>query len=345
LERQLIKIQNNFYHRMNSLANAYLPRTFALKSDGPTVVSIEDQLINTSDTDEETYYSSGDESSDDNSSSSDSSYGSDTKISVQDYMGELELWMNALAVRKTPKPKMSMPSDKLGKTPKRMMSMPADMMGNADRLQTAGTHPMVLNRMQRCQSAYIQIRDDTSPQAKVDPSTEKPEDCLAAIFLAEDLDLYDFAPNADSFLKVTEEHIAGHTLQVTSAARKDNLTLLKKFLHEGKSLQCCNRYGESLVHIVCRRGSPDVLRFLIEEAKVSITIRDDVGRNPMHDAAWTDKPNFDLVKVLMSEAPKLMFAKDTRGHSPLNYIPKQRWEAWCDFFKSNQEILLAVASE
>jgi hypothetical protein len=327
---------------MNSLATAYLPRTFALKSDGPIAVSIEDQSINTSDTDEETYYSSGDESSDDDSSSSDSSYDSDTKISTQDYMGEIEVWMNAMAARKTPKPKMSMPSDKLGKTPKRMMSMPSDMMGNADQLQT-GTHPMVLNRMRRCRSVYIQKGEDTSAQAKVDPSTEKPEDCLAAIFSAEGLDLYDFAPSADSFLKVTEEHIAGHTLQVTSAARQDNLTLLKKFLREGKSLQCCNRYGESLVHIVCRRGSPDVLRFLIEEAKVSITVRDDVGRNPMHDAAWTDKPNFDLVKVLMSEAPKLMFAKDTRGHSPMNYIPKQRWEAWCDFYKSNRSLFLAAA--
>jgi hypothetical protein len=314
---------------MNSLANAKLPRTFALKSDGPTDVYSKDQPIHTgtSDTDDETDYSSGSESWDDDSSYSDSSCGSNTEISRQDFMGELELWMNALAV---------------SKTPKQMMSMPSDMMDKADRLEI-GTHPMVLNRMRRCQSAYIQKREETSPQAKVDPSTEKPEDCLAAIFSAEGLDLYDFAPTADSFLKVTEEHIAGHTLQVTSAARKDNLTLLKKFLHEGKSLQCCNRYGESLVHIVCRRGSPDVLRFLIEEAKVSITIRDDVGRNPMHDAAWTDKPNFDLVKVLMSEAPKLMFAKDTRGHSPLNYIPKQRWEAWCDFFKSNHSMFLAAA--
>jgi hypothetical protein len=329
---------------MNSLANAPLSRAFALKSHGPTVVMSEDQLLNTSDTDGETYYSSGDEALNDVSSSSDSSYDSDTKISMQDYMEELEVWMNALAVLKTPKPKRTMPSDKFGKTPKRMMSMPSDMMGNADRLQT-GTHPMVLNRMRRCQSAYIQEGEDASAQTKVDPSTEKPEDCLAAIFLAEGLDLYDFAPTDDSFLKVTKEHIAGHTLEVTSAAREDNLVLLQKLHHEGKSLQCCNRYGESLVHIVCRRGSSDVLRFLIEEAKVSVTIRDDVGRNPMHDAAWTDKPNFDLVKVLMSEAPKLMFSKDTRGHSPLNYIPKQRWEAWCDFFKSNQEIFLAVVSK
>jgi hypothetical protein len=329
---------------MNSLANAPLPRSIDLKSYGPTVVSIEDDLMNTSDTDEETYYSSGDESSDDESSSSDSSYGGDNHVSMQDYMGEIEQWMDKLAVRKTPKPKMSMPSDKFGKTPKRMMSMPSNMMGISDQLKT-GTHPMVLNRMRRCRSAYIQKLEDTSAPAKVDPSTEKPEDCLAAIFLAEGLDLYDFAPTADSFLKVTEEHIAGHTLEVTSAARKDDLVLLEKFLVDGKCLQCCNRYGESLVHIVCRRGSPDVLRFLIEKAKVSITIRDDFGRNPMHDAAWTDKPNFELVKVLMSEAPKLMFAKDSRGHSPLNYIPKQRWEDWCDFFKSNQDIFLAAASK
>jgi hypothetical protein len=99
-------------------------------------------------------------------------------------MGELQLRMHALAVRKTPKPKISMPSDKLGKTPKRMMSMPSDMMGNADLLQS-GSHPMVLNIMRRCHSDSIQKGDDTSAQAKVDLlSTGKPEDCLAAIFLA-----------------------------------------------------------------------------------------------------------------------------------------------------------------
>jgi len=316
---------------MNSLANAPLPRTIALKRDGPAVGYIEDLLNYTSDTDDETYYSSDDESSDDDSSNSDdSSCDSATEISRQDFMGELELWMNALTVRKTPK---------------QILSMPSDMMGKAGMVKT-GTHPLVLNRMRVCQSAYIQKgEEETSAQAKADPSTEKPEHCLAAIFLAEGLDLYDFAPTADSFLQVTEEHIAAHTLEVTAAARQDNLTRLEEFLDEGKSLQCCNRYGESLVHIVCRRGSPNVLRFLIEEAKVSVTIRDDVGRNPMHDAAWTDKPNFELVKVLMSKAPKLMFAKDTRGHSPLNYIPKQRWADWCDFFKSNPNMFLAVASE
>jgi hypothetical protein len=314
---------------MNSVANAPLPNIFALQSKGPTGVSIEDQLNYTSDTDEESYYSSDDESSDDGSSYSDDSYDSGTQISKQDFMGELEVWMNALTVCKTPK---------------RMTSLPSHMMDTAAR-QKITTHPQVLNRMRRCQSAYIQKRDDTSAQDKVDPSTEKPEDCLAAIFLAEGLDLYDFSPTADSFLKVTEEHIAAHTLEVTSAARRDNLVLLEELHDEGKSLHCCNRHGESLVHIVCRRGSPSVLRFLIQEAKVSINVRDDVGRNPMHDAAWTDKPNFELVKVLMSEAPKLMFAKDTRGHSPLNYIPKQRWGDWCDFFKSNQYLFLSAASK
>jgi hypothetical protein len=315
---------------MKSFANAPLPRTIALKRHGPAVGYIDDLLNYTSDTDDETYYSSDDESSDDDSSYSDSSAGSDAHVSMKAYMGEIELWMDKLAVCKTPKPKSS---------------MPFDMTGDASMLKN-GTHPLVLNRMQICQSAYIQKSEDTSAEAnKVNLSNEKPEDCLAAIFLAEGLDLYDFGPAANSFLKVTAEHIAAHTLEVTAAARQDNLNRLKEFLAEGKCLQCCNRHGESLVHIVCRRGSPNVLRFLIKEAKVSITIRDDVGRNPMHDACWTDKPSFELVKVLMSEAPKLMFAKDTRGHSPLNYIPKQRWADWCNFFKSNKKLFLAVASK
>ena len=58
----------------------------------------------------------------------------------------------------------------------------------------------------------------------------------------------------------------------------------------------------------------------MNEAKVSIRVRDEGGRTPLHDAAWTDRPNFDLVKIILKDSPELMFVKDDRRYSPLSYV-------------------------
>lgn len=64
------------------------------------------------------------------------------------------------------------------------------------------------------------------------------------------------------------------------AARSDDLEALRNLWRAGKILQCSNRFGESLIHIACRRGSFPVISFLLNEAGVSIRVRDDCGRTP-----------------------------------------------------------------
>jgi len=70
------------------------------------------------------------------------------------------------------------------------------------------------------------------------------------------------------------------------AARSEDLQALKTLHEQGKSLQCSNRFGESIIHIICRRGRDDILKFLVSEAGVTLRLRDDLGRTPLHDAAW-----------------------------------------------------------
>ncbi len=81
----------------------------------------------------------------------------------------------------------------------------------------------------------------------------------------------------------------------------------------------------------------------MEKAKVSIRVRDDFGRTPLHDAAWTDKPNFELVRMILSDAPDLLFVRDQRGHLPFAYVPRQRWEQWCKFLDEHKELIQAAA--
>ena len=84
------------------------------------------------------------------------------------------------------------------------------------------------------------------------------------------------------FHEHTPEEIAAYDNETCGAARSDDLAGLRALHRSGKTLQCSNRFGESLIHIACRRGSLPVIAFLLDEAGVSIRVRDDCGRTPLH---------------------------------------------------------------
>ena len=90
----------------------------------------------------------------------------------------------------------------------------------------------------------------------------------------------------DYFQTMTPEHVGAYTTEMVQAIRNDEYDYLRERLRNGHTLQCCNTHGESILHLVCRRGSEDMLRFLMEEAGVSVRIRDDKGRTPFHDGTF-----------------------------------------------------------
>jgi ankyrin repeat protein len=107
--------------------------------------------------------------------------------------------------------------------------------------------------------------------------------------------------------------------------------------NEGTLFQCCNPFGESLIHMACRRGSFEVVEFFTKEANVDIKCRDDFGRTPMHDACWTSNPNFELIELLVTLCPELLSLTDVRGHSPLQYIRREHWPLWLSFLEKHQD--------
>lgn len=169
----------------------------------------------------------------------------------------------------------------------------------------------------------------------------KPEDHLQTMLAQQALSMDFFQVSEASFLPIKELHLDSYP-QAARAARDEDLEALRRLDQQGINLQCSNRYGESIVHIVCRRGNDSMLEFLTEKAKVSMRLRDDLGRTPLHDAAWTDKPNFKLVRRILSQEPDLLFVRDKRGHSPLAYVPPQNWGVWCNFFDENVYLIQAA---
>lgn len=134
--------------------------------------------------------------------------------------------------------------------------------------------------------------------------------------------------SCDAFQTPTQEEIELYDNEVISAVREQQMDVLRAMHNTGRRLQCCNQFGESLLHMACRRGLLNAVEFMIGEANVSLYVKDDYGRTPMHDACWAPAPNFPLMKLLVETAPEQLFLSDIRGHTPLSYARKSDWRAW-----------------
>ena len=148
------------------------------------------------------------------------------------------------------------------------------------------------------------------------------------------------------FQPPTQEQIDAYTNDAVSAVRSSNLQTLRDIYktHGPMYLKCCNRYGESLLHIACRRSTPTIVSFLLNEVNVSPNIKDDYGRTPLHDACWRGLPEYDIVELLLRKEPKLLWCQDVRGYLPLNYARREHWKGWNGFLDDRGRELLCLSS-
>ena len=88
------------------------------------------------------------------------------------------------------------------------------------------------------------------------------------------------------------------------------------------------------MHIACRRSSPDVLNFLLQQGGCTLRVHDDFGRTPLHDACWQSEPNFQLLDIILNAEPELLLLKDKRGFTALEYLRREHWAEWIKYFSS-----------
>ena len=141
------------------------------------------------------------------------------------------------------------------------------------------------------------------------------------------------------FLEPTDEHLDSYDKAVLDAVHDEDVDTLRAMFKSGKNLQCCNRFGESLLHMVCRRGFVRIAAFLIHEAGVSLRVRDDCGRTPLHDACWAMLPAYELVELLIAEEPDLLLISDKRGHTPFQYARREHWHYWRKFLYDRWDLI------
>lgn len=141
------------------------------------------------------------------------------------------------------------------------------------------------------------------------------------------------------FAEPTQSEIDAYGFDLLNAVRNQDLEALEKFHKEGRPLKCSNQFGESLLHLACRKSFAKVVQFLVRDAQVPLNVKDDFGRNPAHDACWTISPNWELMDLIVEQCPDLFFIEDVRGHTPLDYIRMEHWPTWVKYLSENGEKL------
>jgi Ankyrin repeats (3 copies) len=131
------------------------------------------------------------------------------------------------------------------------------------------------------------------------------------------------------FTEVTDDYVIGYTMAVVKAVREDDVHTLRSLRAQGHSMLCGSKFGDSILHLACRRNCVKVVEFLLTEVGVSPRLVCDYGRTPLHDALWVSQPNETIVKMLLASCPDLLYITDKRGSTPMAYLPKAHWPAMC----------------
>jgi hypothetical protein len=109
---------------------------------------------------------------------------------------------------------------------------------------------------------------------------------------------------------------------------------LRELLSCGISPNACNKYGESLLHKVCKSGHTKLLQVFLE-CGVNVQVSDGAGRTPLHNACWKSaRPSFETFELVLKQDPSMIFLKDYTGALPLAYVRKSHYTAWSKFLKS-----------
>ncbi|VEU38790.1 unnamed protein product [Pseudo-nitzschia multistriata] len=142
-----------------------------------------------------------------------------------------------------------------------------------------------------------------------------------------------------------EAEIHVDLLKALRGADLEKLRTLKDEKEKNYDLDARNQFGENLVHLACRMAlSLDVLKFLVEETKIPVNVRDRFGRTPLHNACMSALPNFDNIDFLIKTAPKLAVFEDDKNKIPFELIPQRVFERWIRYF-SEMNVLKKLTTE
>lgn len=160
------------------------------------------------------------------------------------------------------------------------------------------------------------------------PSEISPEEYLVSLLGKQPIKLA-YNSLTGFFLEGNEDHVNAWCTELVGTIRSRDLAALKRQYKSGKQLQACNQFGESIIHLCVRRGTPEMLSFLVNKAHLSIRVCCDYGKTPLHDACWClSSDHVDalrMMEIILRECPMMLCITDKRNFTPLDYVPKSMW--------------------
>lgn len=179
-----------------------------------------------------------------------------------------------------------------------------------------------------------------SPLLPAVPVDTHPEDFLHEILRERGYSTEMVAVKDTVFHRAPEpEQVAGYDKAILSAVLDEDEVVLERMRASGRRMDACNKFGDSVLHMACRRGRVGALRYFLRVCGPGgVVLSDDFGRTVMHDACWTASPRFDVASSVLDVDTRLLRMVDSRGSSPLQYVPQDQWALWCAFFESRKEI-------
>lgn len=179
-----------------------------------------------------------------------------------------------------------------------------------------------------------------SPLLESIPAGTHPEDFLHSILKERGYTAEMAAMKETVFHRAPEpDQVAAYDKAILRAVLDEDEAALERMRVAGRRMDACNRFGDSVLHMACRRGRAAALRFLVRATgPAGVVLSDDFGRTVLHDACWTASPRFDVASAVLDVDTRLLRTLDSRGSSPLQYVPQDQWPLWCAFFESRKEV-------
>jgi len=173
-----------------------------------------------------------------------------------------------------------------------------------------------------------------SPASSPESPTLSPQDYLDAMIRSRGYSTQRFATLQTAYYnKPTTLQMASYHVFLMNLVRQKNAEKFRSILQAGISPNPCNVHGESLVHMICRRGDAALLQIMVELG-CCLQVADDYGRTPLHDAFWAASPCFEVVEIILREDRRMLHLMDSHGAVPLTYVRKDHWPQWLEFLAS-----------
>jgi ankyrin repeat protein len=178
----------------------------------------------------------------------------------------------------------------------------------------------------------------TAADESVRDSVESPQDYLDHLLQSRGYSTHRFQTLETAYYnKPTPLQKASYDVYLLRLARQGDVETFREVFACGLSPNPCNMYGESLLHTICRQSKHAFFKVLCE-AGCSLQVSDDYGRTPLHDACWSPRPCFQMIKEIILADRHLFYMADCRGTLPLSYVRRDLWDDWKAFLHSNKDV-------